>query len=300
MLAAVLTTFLFALSAISSSRAARLIGPVHASVIRQGIAVVALAIYAFSLGQGLLGPGLHAFLASGLLGFGIGDIALFQAYQKLGARLGILMAQCLAVPFAAATEWVWLGTVITRQIVWIALILVGICVALLPSKKELMARVTSWHGIAFGVAAALGQAGGAVLSRKAISLNAAAHMPVNGATASFQRVVAGMAISSCILLFLEQRKKNDLGPAVPSLPAKRRPWVLALCVANAISGPILGVSCYQWALSAAPSAVVLAIVATTPIVVLPMSWALENDRPSWMSLGGSLVAVLGVMGLLFK
>lgn len=298
MFAAVLTTILFAVSAISSTRAARLIGPVHASVARLTIASLVLAVYAFSAGQGLLGPGLHAFLVSGLVGFGVGDTALFHAYQKLGARLAILLAQCLAVPFAAATEWVWLGTVLTRQIGWIVLILIGICLALLPSRKELLARMTSWRGIAFGVVAALGQAGGAVLSRKAISLNQAAHVQINGATASFQRIVAGMAISACILVLLERRKAYGVEAAISKVPLSKRSWVVLLCIANALSGPILGVSCYQWALTAAPSGVVLAIVATTPIAVLPMAWALENDRPTWMSLGGSLLAIAGVVGLL--
>lgn len=298
MLAAVLTTFLFAISAISSSRAARLIGPIYATVSRLSISLVALGIYAFTFGQGVRGPGFPVFLWSGVIGFGVGDVALFYAYDRLGARLAILMAQCLAVPFAAVSEWVWLGTVLTGQIVWIALVLAGISLALLPSKKELALRVASRRGIAFGVFAAIGQAGGAVLSRKAIMLNDAAHLHVNGATASFQRIIAGMTVSTCILFLIRRHKRRSVETPVVRSSASERSRIVSLCLANAVSGPILGISCYQWALSAAPSAVVLAIVATTPIVVLPMSWVLENDRPGAISLAGSLVAIAAVIGLL--
>lgn len=298
MSAAVLTTVLFAMSAILSSRAARLIGPVHASVSRLMIAVVVLGIYAFTLGQGVRGPGLPVFLISGIVGFGVGDIALFHAYRRLGARLAILLAQCLAVPFAAIGEWIWLGTVLTHQILLIGLILAGICLALLPSRRELAIRMTSWRGIAFGVVAALGQAGGAVLSRKAISLNAAAHVPIDGSTASFQRIAAGAAVSAVILLLLQAWNRGAADSPTPRAPAVGRSKVFALCMANAVMGPIFGISCYQWALSAAPSGVVLAIVATTPVVVLPMAWALENDRPGPISLIGSMIAILSVIGLL--
>jgi drug/metabolite transporter (DMT)-like permease len=298
MFAAVLTTFLFAVSAISSSRAARLIGPINATFIRLSIAVIVLAIYAFGFGQGLAGPGMLTFLLSGLIGFGVGDVALFHTYKRLGARLGILVAQCLAVPLAALTEWLWLGTALTHQILWIVIILAGVCLALLPSRRDQLLGAWSWSGIAFGVIAALGQAWGAVLSRKAISLNEAVQFHVNGATASFQRVVAGVAFSGCLFLILKIRQGSGGESAMTRLPRSQRLPVMSLCLINAISGPILGVSCYQWALTAAPSGVVLAIVATTPIVVLPMSWALEGDRPTWLSIAGSLLAIGGVMGLL--
>ncbi|MBL8269708.1 DMT family transporter [Steroidobacter sp.] len=300
MIAAVLTTMLFAVSAISSSRAARLMGPIDASFVRLAIATTLLALYAFNFGQGLAGPGLAFFLLSGLIGFGVGDNALFYAYQKLGARLAILLAQCLAVPFAAVTEWLWLGTVLTEQIPWMLLILAGVCLALLPPKKQQLLSALSWSGIAFGVVAALAQGWGAVLSRKAISINEAALFHVDGATASFQRIVAGVVISACLLWFLKTRRNSVSVLAAVSAPRPARLPMATLCLANAISGPVLGVSCYQWALASAPSAVVLAIVATTPIVVLPLAWLLENDRPTRVSMLGSFIAIAGIVGLLSR
>ena len=60
-------------------------------------------------------------------------------------------------------------------------------------------------------------------------------------------------------------------------------------------GPVIGVSCFQWALKDTPSALVLAIVATAPIVVMPMAWFAEGDRPSPIGVAGAVVAVGGVI-----
>jgi drug/metabolite transporter (DMT)-like permease len=64
---------------------------------------------------------------------------------------------------------------------------------------------------------------------------------------------------------------------------------------NGLSGPALGVSCYQWALKTAPTGIVLPIVAITPIVIIPFSRYIEGERPTWRSLAGGLVAVVGAV-----
>jgi drug/metabolite transporter (DMT)-like permease len=60
---------------------------------------------------------------------------------------------------------------------------------------------------------------------------------------------------------------------------------------------VLGVSCYQWALFSTPSAIVLPIVATTPLAIIPFSYWFEGERTSRRSLLGGFIAVLGAAGL---
>jgi drug/metabolite transporter (DMT)-like permease len=64
-----------------------------------------------------------------------------------------------------------------------------------------------------------------------------------------------------------------------------------------MAGPVLGVSCYQWALSSQPSFIVLPIVALCPIVVIPFAMIWENDKPSLQSLLGALLAVASAIFL---
>ncbi len=68
-------------------------------------------------------------------------------------------------------------------------------------------------------------------------------------------------------------------------------------VFNALAGPTLGVSCYQWALKTTPSAVVLPIVALSPLVVMPFARWLEQERPSRRSMFGAVIAVAGAGAL---
>ena len=81
----------------------------------------------------------------------------------------------------------------------------------------------------------------------------------------------------------------------PGLLRSALPWTLL----NGLSGPVLGVSCYQAALKLLPTGVVLPIVATTPIVVIPFARVMEGERPSRRSFLGGLLAVLGAAALAY-
>ena len=73
------------------------------------------------------------------------------------------------------------------------------------------------------------------------------------------------------------------------------PWVLA----NALAGQTLGVTCMQWALATTSAGIVPAIIATTPVVLLPMTRIVGGEKIGLRSLIGALVAVSGVIGLTF-
>jgi drug/metabolite transporter (DMT)-like permease len=60
-------------------------------------------------------------------------------------------------------------------------------------------------------------------------------------------------------------------------------------------GPVLGVSCFQWALVQAPALVVLSITATTPILIMPLSAVIDHDRAGKAAIWGSVLAVVGVV-----
>jgi drug/metabolite transporter (DMT)-like permease len=53
----------------------------------------------------------------------------------------------------------------------------------------------------------------------------------------------------------------------------------------------------QWALETTPTGIVLAIIAITPIVVIPFTRVVEGERPTARSLIGGAIAVAGVIAL---
>ncbi|HSA03927.1 MAG TPA: EamA family transporter, partial [Candidatus Paceibacterota bacterium] len=249
MLPSFITTLLFAMSAVTAARSTRMLGSLQANFWRLIVATSFLALWAHSFGQGLTGPGLPIFLVSGFIGFGVGDLALYFAYPRLGARLTILLAQCLAAPIGAAIEWAWLGTTLSlSQIFWISVILGGVYLAISPVPIEAKSLKTVLVGTACGILAALGQAGGAVLSRKAFEITKAAGQSLDGMTAAYQRILAGLVIGSLVYLvhWIRENRIKKTMPAMAKIPLRRvAPWVLA----NGLSGPALGAGCYQWALA---------------------------------------------------
>lgn len=136
MLAAFITTFFFALSAICATQNARHWGAATANFLRLSIAVIPLFLYAEIWGQGHSGSAFWIFFWSGVIGFGIGDLAYFQSIPRLGSRLALLLMQCFAAPIAVLIEWQWLGTELDwKTLLSGAIILGGIAIALVPSQN---------------------------------------------------------------------------------------------------------------------------------------------------------------------
>ena len=74
-----------------------------------------------------------------------------------------------------------------------------------------------------------------------------------------------------------------------------RAWLWV--VGNALAGPAIGVSFQQIALRSTPTGIVLAIIAMTPLAVIPLARIFEGEKPTIWSLLGSAVAVAGAVGL---
>ncbi len=292
MWAAFATTFLFALSAATAQRMARLLGGVRANLFRITLATALLAIYAHLFGEGWSGGAFAWFFASGIAGFGVGDVAFYQALPRIGSRLTVMLVHCLAAPFAAFVEWLWLGTPLTPVEISFALIaLTGVALALAPSKHLEISRRTLWLGVIFGGIAGIGQGSGVVLTRKAYAVVASGGLSVTPLTATYQRILGGLLIALASYLVVAARRPKGERPA--PMTGEVWPWLIT----NTLAGPVLGVGCYQLALMQHSAGVVLPVVALTPLVIVPFSMWVEGERPTVRSLAGGLIAVAGVMGL---
>jgi drug/metabolite transporter (DMT)-like permease len=293
MLASFLTTIFFSFSVIFAARSARMLGGPVANLGRICVATVLLAVWAHGFGGGLRGASLPWFFLSGVIGFGLGDMALFGALPRIGPRLAILITQCLAAPIAAVVEWLWLGTSLrTVDLACAGVILGGVAIALAPDRGMEVERRTFWIGALFGLGSALGQAGGAVLSRKANEIAALTQFPIDGGTAAYQRIVGGVLMTA--FAFVLFRKTQ---PVEESAPADRWRKAWPLVVGNALAGPTVGVACYQWALRTTASGIVLPIVATSPLVTIVLSFFIDGTRPTRRAVCGGLVAVVGAVAL---
>ena len=303
MFAALLAALLFAISAVCGYRSSRQIGGAEANFWRICAANFFLALWAHLFGGGLAGAALPYFVVSGFFGIGLGDTGYFQALPRLGSRRTVLLTQCFIPLFAILIEWLWLGTKLTGvQFFCIAVILTGVAVALAPSDHAKIPPRQLGLGIAFTVFAAFCSALGAVYSRKAYFVAHAAGEHPDPGTTGYQRVIGGAVALGLVFLIVKwrhARRHGDDAQMMDSFSAREKlklwPWVLV----NSLAGQTIGVSCMQWALENTPTGIVTAIIATTPIVMLPLARVFEGEKITTRSLTGGLVAVAGVLGLTF-
>ena len=302
MLAALTASLLFSFSTICGHRSARMIGGTEANFWRLCIAVLLLGIYSFTFGIGLSGPAFPWFLVSGIIGIGIGDVALFQALPRLGPRLCSLLTNCLN-PFAGILiEWLWLGTTLSPlQFGCIGVIITGVSLALSPKDHPRLNRKSLAAGISFSVIAALGTALGAVISRKAYVIANDLGPEIDGANAAFQRIFGGMFVAGISVLVVKARHMGDPEKLRfdTALPVTRAKWqgVWHWVLLNSLAGQVFGISFMQQALEHTPTGIVLAIISLSPIGVIPLAIIFEKERPTAQSLVGAVVAVAGVIAL---
>jgi drug/metabolite transporter (DMT)-like permease len=302
MAAALLAAVLFAISAICGYRSSTQIGGAEANFWRICMATFCLALWANIFGSGVEGTAFPFFVASGLFGIGLGDTAYFQALPRLGSRRAVLLTQCFIPLFAILIEWLWLGTQLRGvEYICIAVILIGVALALAPRDHAIISARQLWIGISFTVLAGLFSAFGAVLSRKAYVILHENREHFDPGTTGFQRMLGGFFVPAIILLVAKWKSAHAHGGLLEekTLHISREKWkrVWPWVLGNSFAGQTLGVTCVQWALEKTPTSIVMTVVATTPLVLLPMTRIVEKEKIGIRSLIGATISVAGVVGL---
>jgi drug/metabolite transporter (DMT)-like permease len=258
------------------------------------IATVLLGLWAHlsPTAHGLGGPSLPWFIASGFVGFGLGDVAMFAALQRIGPRLTMLLTHCLAAPIAAITSWIWLGDDLSwTEVLYAGVILGGVALALAPDHGAQVPRERFWVGVLAGIGSACGQGIGTVLSRKANFVAEAAGLPVDGATQAYERIVVGLLVALAFFLVL-RKTRPDPAPE-PGVWPRAWLWITA----NSLAGPSIGVACYQWGVTTMEPVILMPIVATAPVFTQFLAWAVDGTRPTRRTVLGGIIAVAGVIAL---
>lgn len=289
MIGALGTLLFFAVTPVFARRAAMLLGSLRANFWRLLVATVLLGAWAHLAGRGAGGAAFGWFFVGGVVGFGIGGVAMFQSLPRLGSNLSTLIVQCGSAVVAAGVEWQWLGTRLSApQLTCVALTLAGIVLGLLPRSLPRVSPAEWVAGLAWAALSAAGQGVGAVISRKAFATAAACGEMVDPGTAAYQRALGGLLVAAVVVISFVRR-----GPRNASAGAAAWPWVTA----NALTGPVLGVASFQWALRSTPAGIVQPIVAAAPLLTIPFAAWLEGSRPRGTYYLGAALAVAGVAGL---
>ena len=171
----------------------------------------------------------------------------------------------------------------------------------MPGEHVRRTRRDLFVGTLAAVLASVCGAGGGVLSRRAYEVAHATGEHIDGGTAGFQRALGGLGLAGICLLVVKRRafRVQAHAPRELVIAASQKKWrgVWPWVLINGFAGQTLGVSCMQWSLESTPAGIVFAILAITPIVIIPFALVLEGERPTVYSLVGGAIAVAGVIAL---
>ena len=288
-LAALITAFLWSGSSLVFAAATARLGSVQVNVSRLIFASIflGLTVLLFRLDGPVSGRQIVNLSISGVIGLAIGDSFLFRAYRDMGPRITMLIMS-LSPALAAIFGYAFLGEVLSlRALAGMALTLSGIGVVVLQraTGRDGTFQITA-AGLAFALVAAGGQALNLLFAKAAFNEG-----PMNGFHATLIRIVASLVVLAPAML-LSGRWSN---PVRDFLRDRR---ALGLTVAGSILGPFLGISFSLIAISNTSVAIASTLMATVPILMLPLVWIIYGERLTWRAFAGACIAVGGV-ALLF-
>ena len=293
-LAALLTAVFWTVTSLAFESASKTVGSLSVNFIRLVLAFIFLSLYSL-FARGLLLPtdaGGHQWLwlsLSGLVGFVMGDLFLFQSYVLVGARISMLIMS-LSPPIAAGIGWLSMGETLTlKQALGMLLIFIGIAMVVLRSEKtpngsKIIGRKIKFGysipGLLLAFGGAVGQAGGLVLSKYG--------MAGYDVVASVQiRVITGIVGFAAVLLFMH--KSGNLLLAVKNAGAMRRITV------GSFFGPFLGVSFSLLAVRYTSTGVASALMSIVPVLIIAPSAVLLKEKITFREVAGAIVSVVGVV-----
>jgi drug/metabolite transporter (DMT)-like permease len=224
---------------------------------------------------------------SGVVGFVIGDLLLFQSYVVIGARIAMLI-MALAPPITAFASWLILGEVMSSMnLVGMAVTLTGISIVVLKREKHEDVtrkghRITtsySLKGILLALGGAAGQGIGLVLSKKGMG-------NYDAMAASHIRVITGMVGFAIIILLTKRYGK--VWKALQHKPAMKR---VAL---GSVFGPFLGVSFSLIAIQHTQAGIAATIMSIVPVLIIPPAILFFHEKVNWKEIIGAVITVGGV------
>ena len=311
-------------SALAFETAAKRIGSVPVNTIRMVMAALILILINALRGlppwpAGITAADFTWLIASGFVGFFIGDLLLFRSYLIIGSRMAMLIMS-LSPPVSALLDRLVFGTLLTPwDAAGMILTMIGVVLALsgrTPGKppgrppsenpgpppekhpeekpgenpadgetREFPVRETRPvpAGVLLAFGGALGQSGGMILAKLGMR-------GIDAMSATFIRTLGGIAGFLALVLLTGAAARIRAG-------LRNTPAMLRISI-GALAGPVLGVSAVLAAMNHSPAGVVSAIIAVIPVVIILPSIHLLKDKVRIREVLGAAVAVTGVIVLI--
>jgi len=289
-MAALITALCWTITAVTFETAGKKVGSISVNLIRLVIAFVLISIYnLFSRGMILpidaSGSTWLWLTFSGIIGFVVGDLFLFQAYVEVGSRIAMLIMSTVP-PITAITGFIIMGERITSLgLAGMMITILGIAFVILtknPDDKKVMLSHPI-KGLVYAFIGALGQAFGLVFSKFGMG-------SYNPFAATQIRIIAAIIGFSIVITV-----SKNWGKVFVALKNRRAMRYISI---GSLFGPFIGVSLSLLAVQYAPTGIVSTITSITPILLIPVSIIVFKEKVFSREIFGSIITLLGI-SLLF-
>lgn len=289
-IAAILTAVCWAITSTSFEDAGKKIGSVNLNLIRLVFAFVFLSTYTF-VTRGMWLPmdasrDAWIWLAlSGLVGIVIGDLLLFEAFVRIGARVSMLIYS-IVPPLSGLIAYLFLGEAMTvMQIIGTLVTVAGIALVILEGggQKEKIRLSHPVVGILLAFGGAVGQAAGYIIGKYGLG-------DYDPFAATQIRLLAGIA--GFIIIFSVKGYWKGL------MPVLKKPGELKSTVIGSFFGPFIGISLSMYAVQRMNPGVASTLISITPVLLIPFAVIVKKEKLIFKEVVGSMIAI-GGLALLF-
>ena len=283
--AALITAVLWSATAICFSEASNRVGPIYVNITRLIFAIIFLLITFLFLNI-RFDLSLHQVMnlsISGFIGLVIGDTFLFKAFKSIGARLSMLIV-ALVPAMSSLMAYIFLGERLSYWgIVGMFITIAGIMLVVLKREERPAVHYKiKYAGIFFAVIGAAGQAVGLIYAKFAFNEG-----DINSFAATFVRI-----FSAVIIIYpMAAMTSRFINPVKIFKNDKR---ALIFTAIGSFIGPFLGITFSLISISHTQVGIAATIMATVPIIMLPMVRFYYKEKLTWISILGAIIAVAGI------
>jgi len=288
---ALLTAISWSGGSFAFAEAANSIGSIQLNVNRVILASVFLfiTIIIFNFDRNVSVYQLKYLIISGIIGIVIGDTFLFVAYQRVGARLSMLLMSSAPV-MSTILAFIFLNESMSLvAIIGMLITISGIVIVVLFGNRsdQTKFKVTK-AGIILGLLASAGQATGLIFAKVAFNSG-----KLNEFTATFVRVFSSMVIILIVTTLLKKYKN-------PVKQYRAKPKALLFTLIGTVLGPFLGITLSLLAIKYTKIGIASTIMSTVPVIMLPMSKYIHKEKFNREIFFGTFMAVGGVAIIFLK
>ena len=225
---------------------------------------------------------------SGVIGLAIGDSFLFNAFREVGPRITMLIMST-APAIAALMAYLLLRESLSLYgVAGIVVTLIGVAIVVLERNPNAPHTPVAWRGVLFAIIAAAGQGVGLIFAKMAFLEG-----EMNGFVATLVRILGSLVVM--LPIGIVAARSSD---AFRGIRTDRR--AAALTALGAVLGPFLGISFSLIAVANTSVGIAATIMATVPILMLPLVHYIYAEKLSWKAMTGAVVAVAGVAVLFLR